>query len=220
MKKIVLSLVTAALFVGISQTAVAQKKIKEGKITYTVSFPELPEEAKSMAAMMPNKMEVYFNKSYSRSEMSGGMVQNITLVDLKTKKSTTYMNMMGQKIATEVEPGEDEEKNKKIDIQYAEDTKEIMGYKCKKAIISADGNNVEVYYTKDIEISAMTSTQNNLDKIDGFPMEYSVQTNGVKMLMTVTDISKEAPEASMFEAPEGYKKMTQEEVQKAFGGGR
>ena len=207
------------ILIGINQEAVAQKKIKEGSISYKVSFPELPAEAQAMAGMMPNKLEINFTKDFSRVAMTGGMVNNTTIIDVKANKATSLMNMMGQKISTAVDMSEEVEGQEEPEIEYLDETKEVNGYKCKKAMIKTSQGNMEVFYTDEVEITAKTSATDNFKKLDGFPMEYSLSTNGMKMLMTVTDIKSEKQDASLFVIPEGYKEMSQEEVKKAFGGG-
>ncbi|MFT5970903.1 MAG: GLPGLI family protein [Flavobacteriales bacterium] len=221
MKKIALALLGAAIFFGSTQQAVAQKKIKEGKVTYDLSFPELPEEAQAMAGMFPNKMELCFNKQFSRVEMKGGMANNITITDIEKNITTSLMNIMGQKTATETDlsAGAEKDGDIKFDIQKEDGTKDILGYTCKKAIIKTDNGNMEVYYTNEIEINATTQASKAMEGLDGFALEYSLTAQGMKMLLTVTAIDKGAQDPELFKIPAGYKKMTLEEMQKSMGGG-
>lgn len=218
MKKIVLGLLSAALFIGMTNEAVAQKKYKEGKITYALSFPELPEEAQAMAGMLPNKLENSFNKEASRTVLSGGMAPNtVTITRPKDQESISYANQMGNKIAM-VNPYKTEE-TEKLEITYAEDTKEILGYTCKHAIIKTEQAEVDVYYTEELKIKDHNPQTIFMQQIEGFALEYTLSMQGLKMVNTVTNISDEKPDASLFEPLEGYKKMTREEVMQNMGGG-
>src|ERR1051325_10433167 len=96
MKFLILSL--ALLTVGLQQTF-AQEKLKEGKITFEISYPDAEDMSDQQLAMMPKETVVYFKGDKSRGEtkMSYGTVTYFT--DAKTKESIVCMDMMNRKTA-------------------------------------------------------------------------------------------------------------------------
>ena len=53
------------------------------------------------------------------------------------------------------------------------------------------------------------------EKVPGFPLEYEINNAGFKMVLTVTSIEKKIKKSGDlfdFKIPEGYKKMTLEQL--------
>jgi GLPGLI family protein len=152
MKKICLLLAFAA------STSIFAQNSFQGKVVYEMSYPGTELDANTMA-MMPKETIIYIKNEKVRSEISmGGMGTSVSIVDNKTKTSTTLMDMMGQKIAFKA-TAEDVEKMKakgasEPKVTLLNETKEIAGYKCKKAEIEMEDNkeNVKmyVYYSNEI----------------------------------------------------------------------
>ena len=125
------------------------------------------------------------------------------------------MDMMGSKVAIKMNP-KDEKKAKKeakvLDIKYLDETKEIAGYKCKKAEITLEGEEetIIVYYTEEINTQ---ETKAQYKGLKGFPMSYEINTPEMKMVMTVKEVKKEKVSSAEFTVPAEYEEMTMEEFQ-------
>lgn len=221
MKKTLL-FIAAALALN---TAVAQKGKFEGKIVYDLSFPGLEIDANS-AAMLPKESVVYVKDGKSRTEMSMGMgMTNVTITDSKLKIATILYDMMGTKFAiklTEAELDQKKEGEKEPTVKLLDETKEIAGYKCKKAEIHYnDSENTvsTIYYCPDLGSKEMNwSQQGFMKNIDGFPMEFEMKQQGMTMRFSVREVKKEAVADVKFSIPSDYKETTKEELQKMFGG--
>ena|SRR5688572_29976460 len=217
--------IVAVIFIGIFTThhqLVAQEKLNEGKVIYEISYPDM-EMDPQMAAMMPTESVVYFKGNLSRTETSMGMgISSATIVNSKTNEMTALTDMMGTKTATIVDM--DDQKKDKSDVKeedlkiaHSNETKEIAGYACKKAILTnADGTTIEMFYTENITSSSQFNTQ--WKSLKGFPLEYTLAVGGMNMKMTAKSVTKEKISDELFKIPSDYKLMTQEEFQKMLGG--
>jgi GLPGLI family protein len=94
-------------------------------------------------------------------------------------------------------------------------TKEILGYKCYKALVTMNSGVVNTFYIT--EAIAVQSLPADKLKLTGFPLEVEVNSEKGKVVLLATAVDK-APSASCFTVPEGYKKVTQEELQQELGG--
>ena len=75
--------------------------------------------------------------------------------------------------------------------------------------------NVNTFYIT--EAIAGQSLATDKLKLTGFPLEVTVNSEKGKVVLLATAVDK-APSASCFTVPEGYKKVTQEELQQELGG--
>ena len=194
---------------------------KTGAVTYEMTMPDNEE----MAAMGTNTIKISFNEKSSATQMDmmGGMIsmKTISLDKNNPKDTRMLMDMMGNKY--EVTDGADGFGNTDVaslkdaeSVSYdKKDTKEILGYKCYKAIVKMAGGTVSNFY-----ITEAIATQSKADdklKLTGFPLEIEVNSEKGKINIVATAVDK-APSATCFTIPEGYKKVTQEELQKELGG--
>lgn len=205
------------LLLGSLSTLTAQDTF-QGTVTYT--YEVKGENAEMMQAMMPQKMVVKYGKKHMMTYMEGGMMAG----------------MMG-KIVVDTESGEsfvikDDEKAvymmKKEDLEQAEqpkvnnsieegETKDILGYTCKKYKLSATQNGQEVtqYIWATEELKApdlrtpgmqQMSNMGLAEHVKGFPMEIEIAMPGMKttMIMRVSELDDTKISASEFKRPEGY----------------
>lgn len=127
--------------------------------------------------------------SYSKMEM--GMM-NTTQVsfDTKTNKMLMLMNAMGREMAFEgIKEEEKEEKEINYEINLTSETKKIIGYTCKKAVITTEeGNEVDVWYTE--ELVRPKGIDNMPDMIPGWALEFQTSQNDMVMKFTCTELNK------------------------------
>ncbi len=223
MKRIMTAIAVVAFTFNVYQ-AIAQEKLKEGKITFDISINNAEETNDQILAMMPKDMVVYFKDGRSRGEMDmmGGKVISIT--DSKAGETITLMDMMGKKqaIKTTKSDAENEKKSEgDYDVKITDETKTIAGYKCKKAIINfkdkkANEGTTIIWFTNELE--ATNSEKYSWKGIDGYMMEFSVDQRGLGMKFSCTEVKKQAVSDDLFEIPEGYTIMTTEEMKKMYGG--
>ena len=148
-------------------------------------------------------------------------VKTITLDKSNAKDTRMLMDMMGKKYEV---TGESEGfgnadlaslKDAESITYDKKDTKVILGNKCYKAIVKMTGGTVSNFYVT--EAIAVQGKADEKFKLTGFPLEIEVNSERGKVIMVATAFDKE-PSATCFTVPEGYKKVTQEELQKELGG--
>ncbi len=228
--------VMALCFSFISNVS-AQKELKEGVITMELTEVKADDPAMQaqLQMMKGSSTVVAFDekKSVVKMEMMGGMM-GMTIVTSNEDKTGFLlfdMSMVGMKNKVNIN-AEDVAKQKEteaandMEVTYDKsDTKEIAGYKCFKATISSpdmQGSTITAYLTDEIKIKADVIQGISADKIDGFPLEYSIGGPGMSMIYTTTDVKFEVDDSMLNVNTEGFEEMSMEEFQnkmKAFGGG-
>ncbi len=225
MKKI-LRKVTLLASLATLVNSYAQDNKFEGTIVYSITLEGMENMPPEAAGMMKNMELVYSLKNeHFRMDTKTMMSNTIVISDSKKQTAFTLMDMMGSKFMIKVKP---EDIKKETDapapkIVLLDETKEIAGYTCKKASITMNmgtgtGTGLGtgeittiVYYTDKIANSKAYGTR--FRSLPGFPLEYSIDMNGMKMKMTTTSVTKEKIEDSKFDLPSGYKETTTEELQ-------
>ncbi|NJN26979.1 MAG: hypothetical protein HC819_13870 [Cyclobacteriaceae bacterium] len=216
MKTAVKPLLTFFLFV-FSSFLFAQSDF-EGIVKYGINYVNMPEEMKAYQAMLPQEVTVTIKGNKSRLEQSQMMGKNVVISDMDNKSGFIEMDMAGQKLRMAVNQDEFEKADEKAPlIDYFDESKTILGYPCKKAIMKDnEGNGImTVYYTEKISNNA----QKEFAGLKGFPLQYSLNQQNMEMEITATDIKKQAVSDEVFEKTAGYNEITQEELQKMMMGG-
>ncbi len=217
MKKFII----AVLAVAFALPTIAQKKF-EGTIMFEISYEDLPAEMAAMEAMMPDEMVTRVKGEKSRLEQSMGMgMSTVTITDMKKGSGIVLMDMMGKKVAMEMTKEELEKMDKKKaaqkkpEFKYVDGTKEIAGYKCKRAMVVIEGaGELEVYYTEDLPSGA----SKQFEGLKGYPLQYTISQGPMKVKFTAKSVKQEKLNNTLFEIPDGYDKMTYQEFEKMMGG--
>lgn len=216
MKRFILLIITAILIVP---AAIAQKTMI-GTVDFTYNLTG--EGAEQMAGMMPDKMVIKYGKNGIAMEMHGGMMSAAmgkTVVNGKTGEAfiikdtekTIYL-MSEETIRTEAKKAEE------IEVEKFDDTREIMGYTCKKwtqtTIVQGMNMSQVLWVTRELktpdyegEVFKGMAGQGNMSfEIDGFPMLIEVNMPGMatKLELEVSNIVFENIPESTFDRPEGY----------------
>lgn len=181
----------------------------EGVVTFKISLVNPPQEMKDMQGMLPETMDYVLkgNKTRMEMEMMGGSL--VTIMNTDTKSSDVLMDMMGQKLHTQSTMDDFEKGLDMTDVKvHSNDTKNIAGYSCKKITgKSADGYPVEIYYTDAIRAGAFNEMLKKLANVSGLPLEFTVNNQGMKMLLSATKVKSQDISDDLFEVPAGYKKV-------------
>lgn len=225
MKNFLKFMMVAAIIMGMS-AAVTAKDFK-GIITYKISYPGT-EMDPSMEAMMPKMATMSIRDNLYKMEISmGQMGSQVQITNADDKTVTTCMNMMGQKFYY-IETLEDLRKNKpdpdKIKVEITNETKEIAGYMCTKAIVTQNDNGEElkfsIFYTEEIGNPEMNFDNPLFEKIPGAMLEFEIETGrDQRMKMEAISVKKTNISDAEFEVPEGYEKKTSAEIRQMYGGG-
>ena len=190
----------------------------EGVVTYSITYLDVPAEIEGMESMLPSETIKYIDGQRIRIEQTMLMGTQVVISDFAANTSIVLMDILGNKIAMVV-PEEEMENEAQattsIEINYFKDSKTIAGYKCKKAVITGDGFETPaiVYYTTKIPY-----TEDQFKGLKGLPLEMTVNSEGMQMVLSATSVQKKEVEESMFVIPDDYSIMTSEELQELFGG--
>jgi len=215
MKQIFIALFTL-YFTGVF----AQKKTEKGYIDYTIKV----ETDNAMAAKMLDGSTAshYFNSKTSVMEMNMGMMKNTTFLNYETQSANMYLDIMGMKrvvknVTNKEEMKKSEEKANDYTFKETSETKVICGHTCKKGIITDKENNqMTVFYTKDFAPAKnkFISEENVMfSKVNGFLLEYTIESKGMKMQFTATRAIFGKVDESKLKEPTGYTETTMEELQ-------
>lgn len=223
------------IFLGFSMsTIIAQDVISEGYIKMEITDVESDDE--QMGAMLQmmkgTTTEMYFNedKSLIKMDMMGGMVKNTFLLDNKSQDMTMLIDAMGQKMNIgsskmdrEKEGSDQVDYMKGLKVKIDEnDTKEILGYTCKRAEISNPdtdeaGMSFSMYITDQIKANSKMIQGLNYTDLPGFPLEYVMITDKMSLTVSTKEIKKEI-DSKVFEINTGgFKKMTYKEFMDSIG---
>lgn len=196
-----------------------------GVIVYNITFPESTFDAQTLA-MMPKTATLKIKGMKSRTEMSMGMGgSTVSIFDSEKMEGVTLMDMMGQKFAiatTQEEIKAEMDKTPDFKVEVTGETKEITGYLCKKAVIQLEegmdkGSHV-AYFTEELGTGAINNNNPIFKDIQGVMLEYSFDQQGMKMLFSAVSVEKKKISDTEFTVPDGFKSVTQEELQNMFGG--
>jgi GLPGLI family protein len=193
----------------------------KGVVTYkvTVTGSQVTDEVK---AMMPKTMTMTIKENKSKSEMVMGMGKTVAISNAETKESIALIDMMGQKIAVKSTPEEIQEEisgSPKVTVETTDETKDILGYTCKKAIIKSDeGTEIIVYFTEELGTGATYFDDPQFKDIKGLMLEFEMPSEGMSMKFTAINVESKNVADSEFDIPEGYQIKTKEEMKGMFGG--
>jgi GLPGLI family protein len=218
MKNFILTLILA-----LSVTYSLKAQLTEGHFTYTIeASSENPDMQMVTGMMQGSTLDIHFKDKITRSEMKMGSMMNIVTVSNENSGEILLLmsGMIGKNaiLMTTEEVEALSEGKPEMNVELLDETKTIEGYLCKKAVLSDENGGESIFwYTEEIEISKVGQTYLNKE-VPGFPMQYDLNNNGLKMTMTVSKFEKKIDKntKSLFDMniPEGYKTLTLEELEK------
>ena len=193
----------------------------KGRVSYDIVFSsDDPQTSGYLSQMEGSTMELYFVDNKIRSEMYMGEFMTTISIQIKGKDTTlTLLDGMMGKIAmkTTLDDLEDEQRlaltERRVDL--VEGTKEIMGYTCKRAVITtADDNEAEIWYTTEI-VPGFRSGQYLYEEIPGMPLAFESKWGNMNMTMVAFDYKKKIKKPEVLfdmEIPKGFTVRTAEEM--------
>ena len=206
----------AAVFV--SAFSFAQKTVSEGTLVYNISI-ETGSKEPQMADMLDGATTtIHIKGGQSRSEMVSSLGSEITIHDSRSGSGIILKDYSGQKLMITLTKDDWSKKNSKyegITFETTNETQNIAGYNCKKAIAKLkDGSAFIVYYTPELEV-ADKDYEYQFKTLPGLALQYEWQSGKMKFKYTLSKINFDAVPASKFEIPKsGYRVMTYGETKK------
>lgn len=222
MKKITFLIISFILTGFLASSAQKGNKPFAGTLNVKIQY-EGDWDAATLA-QQPREFIIIMNDKKQKSEIIAGGAMLSTIVNTLDSSVTTLINAMGMKFyvkqSKEYIIESLDEKNLPT-INYLDETKMIAGYECKKAeYITLDEFDDEVktivYYTTSIGIPAM-NWGGQFHGLNGYPMEYSVQTDEGSIIFSVTEVKSKKVKDIEFMIPTDYEEMSPEQL-KSLGG--
>ena len=197
----------------VTVTVFGQKKFTEGTIAYDIVINTTSDKPTAADFFDGATSTVYVKGNKSRVEMVSSLGTQSTIID--GNRIVVLKEYGEQKYMINMTPANWKEANKKnegVEFTYTDETKNILGYKTKKAIGKlTDGTNFTVWYTTDL-VPDNKEFQNANKNLPGLAMEYESNVGNFKVTYTVSKISFNPVPASKFDLPKtGYRVMTYDE---------
>jgi GLPGLI family protein len=218
------------LIIGISWIAdnavLAQQK--QGRVSYDIAFSsDDPQTSAYIDQMEGSILEVYFGEKGIRTETyMGEFMTTINISNQGNDTTLTLLDGMMGKIAmkTTIDDLEDEQQLaiSEREVELVDETKEIMGYTCKKAVITtADDQESIAWYTEEI-VPSYRYGQYLYEEIPGVLLQMESTWGKMNMKMVAFEYKKKLKKPEQLfsmDIPKGYTLRTAEEM-KAMRQGR
>jgi len=154
------------------------------------------DKTKFMFEFMPKKMELIFKNDKYITNLSAGMglFKTSFIVDKNKSEFTQLVKLADKKYILTLKEEKVEESLSRLPsfiIEYTGETKQILNYACKKAIITInDGSNdvFTLFYTDQINIKT-PNWCNQFKEINGVLLEYEYEKYDVCMRFTAEKIA-------------------------------
>jgi GLPGLI family protein len=218
-QQIILFCFIALFYLG-CDSGLFDKRISEGIIEYEVTYPAL-DPNDMLAGLMPGTMTLKFKDNKFNTELSAGMGMFKTNF-ISNSNDYTLINsvkLINKKYATLLHKKDVEKANEKfknINIIKSDETKEIAGYMCKKAVIvfdDIDMGEFYVYYTDQIKFND-PNWGTPFKDINGIMLEYQMVKYNILMTFTAKSVKKAEVDDAEFKIPDDYEFIPIEDLDK------
>jgi GLPGLI family protein len=211
--KFIYSLITAFAFTiaGFAQDAMYVK--------YDAEITNTGEDTDMMAMMMEgSSMEIASDGEKSMVKTKMGAMMSLSLeLDKEADQTTIVMTgLMGDLAFQGAPTAEDEEDEEKpvVTVELTKEKKKILGYKCKKAIVTdAEGNELIYWYTTKFDRPEIA--ENMPEEIPGLSLEMEIVIQeGLKMTYTAVELEEDIDmDDYAIEIPEGVEIQSLSEME-------
>lgn len=194
----------------------------EGHIKYKITASTDNPDLEPMLGMMDGSLlDLYYSDLKSRAEFKMGMMSTTTtIIDMGSRKMLTLISMGKSALVGTIPDDETikDEQSEDYKISLTNDTKKIIGFTAKKAVITTkDGHVADFWYTEDI--SAKVSDHQMVKKhgIPGVLLEMTIEESDVKMSFTAISFESKLPKNNKLfemEIPEGYTVTSIDDIKK------
>lgn len=195
----------------------------KGKVSYDAYFTSDDPVFSGYAEQMEGSiLELTFMEGKIRSDLYAGQMMTTTTLNSKDQDTSLVLldGMMG-KIAMKVTENDiDEEERLAYEnraVELFDETKEIMGYTCKKAIVTTgDASESVVWYTEEI-LPTYRYGQFFYKEIPGTPLEMVGKWGKMDIKYVAFEFKaklKKTDEIFSAKVPEGFTLKTQEDMKK------
>ncbi len=170
--------------------------------------------------ILPQKMESRFKKGKVKNTIEGalGFFSLINISDIEAMTNTTFLKFIDKKyvyIGKKKEPPCCFAGFKNMDIEFTDNTKQIIDYTCQEAVVSfpgTDRKSFSVYYTTDIKCNKPNAT-GPFKEIPGILMEFHAILGTTEVVMVAEKFQSETIPDKEFIIPKHYKEINKNELE-------
>lgn len=220
---------------ALAQVTMNAQKTMRGTVEYTYTVKG--DNSEMMAGMLPERMVVVYGDNAMLTYMEGGMmasmvgkiiVNNGESYIIKEDQKTVY-----QMSDEDMKNAEEQQKEQMGKVEKIEgQTKEVKGYSCQLYEVGVNQNGQmakqKIWVTDKLkapEIKGSGATPMNQGlmgnmNVPGFPMEVEVDIpqGNMTMVLSVSEITMEKPDAAVFQKPKDYEVKPFSEMMSMMGG--
>lgn len=194
-------------------------KDEEGIIYYRINYLDATVGGYS-AGILPQKMESRFKKGKVKNTIEGalGFFSLINISDIDEMTNTTFLKFIDKKY---VYKGKKKEPPccfagfRDMEVEFTDNTKQIINYTCQEAVVSFPGTDREsfsVYYTTDIKCNKPNAT-GPFREIPGILMEFRAILGTTEVTMIAEKYQSENIPDKEFIIPKHYKEINKNELE-------
>jgi GLPGLI family protein len=206
---LIFSILICLFFVS---THAQQRVVSECSITYAITTDSSADKT-LVESLKSSYKHIYIKSNNARTDLVSPAFVETVFYD-KSKSTAVVLREFGSnKFMTKLDKGAWEKQNQLFDgmvVTLLPETKTILGYECKKAMIMLkNGNSFNVYYVSNF-IPSAKDFEYQFKDIPGFVLEYeSIESNGKRFHYTATKVDVISPvPASKFDIPtSGYRML-------------
>jgi GLPGLI family protein len=206
-------LVLFALIYMVKPTTAQTRIVAECTVHYSIAINDaVKADNETIALLKSSSKTVYIKGNDSRVDLTSPSFSQTMIYNKSTGTAVILREMGSNKFITKLDEKKWIEQNSKysnLNILYTSETKKILGYDCKKAILQLqNGNSFTVYYAPNI-IPSVTEFEYQFKNIPGFVLEYETREGDKQNIVyTATKISFNPVQAAKFDIPtSGYRML-------------
>jgi GLPGLI family protein len=200
----------AFILLAITQTT-AQRVVADCTITYAISTEEGNADKDVTESLKASTKTVYIKGNDSRTDLVSPSFTQSLLYNKTTGNAVILREFGNNKFMTRLDNAKWMAENKRYEgmtvALAGNETKTILGYECKKAVIQMkDGSSFVLYYAPAIAPS-VKEFEYQFKDVPGFVLEFeSQEADSKKIKYTATKINLSPVQASRFDVPtSGYR---------------
>ena len=180
-------------------TSLAQKPF-EGRIVYNIDYRDAPQDMQGLEKMLPSELVMIVNGTTSRKEQQSVFGGKQVFLNWADQDSTIVLvDILDQKLKYTIP--QDKREMQRYRVTETDESKEIKGYTCKKALLqTSKGVVLEAWYTAEF----LNPDGSALPQLKGLPLKYELSQKGMTVVFTARTVKEEPIDETYFVVPEEY----------------
>jgi len=175
----------------------------------TINYARVVDDSTSQKQPANSTKIVYIKGNDSRIDIISPTFSQSIFYDKNSGNAVVLREFGNNKVMTKLSKTQWIEKNQKfegVSVNLIGDTKNILGYECKKATIETkDGNLITVFYATAI-VTSVKEFEYQFKDVPGLVLEYETEESGKKIKYTASKINLSPVPTSKFDVPtNGYR---------------